>query len=104
LPRTTRLACDWVRADYCGDGIGNTRNGTPIELVGIRLVLGDGSKRQRQIRIDAVERDAKDFAGAKIVENLDQRSASFVSVTQQFNTTTSMGRLTLNLPHTIDLI
>ena len=34
---------------------------------------------------------------AKIVEILDQRSASFVSVTQQFNTTTSMGRLTLNV-------
>src|SRR6266404_856494 len=34
---------------------------------------------------------------AKIVEILDARGASFVSVTQQFNTTTSMGRLTLNI-------
>src|SRR5262249_26825806 len=34
---------------------------------------------------------------AKIVEILDARGASFVSVTQQFNTTTSMGRLTLNV-------
>jgi DNA invertase Pin-like site-specific DNA recombinase len=34
---------------------------------------------------------------AKIVEILDTRGASFVSVTQQFNTTTSMGRLTLNV-------
>src|SRR4029434_5824991 len=34
---------------------------------------------------------------AKIVEILDKRSASFVSVTQQFNTTTSMGRLTRNV-------
>ena len=32
-----------------------------------------------------------------IVEILDARTASFVSVTQQFNTTTSMGRLTLNV-------
>jgi len=34
---------------------------------------------------------------AKIVEILDARDASFVSVTQQFNTTTSIGRLTLNV-------
>jgi len=46
-------------------------------------------------KIDRLTRSLADFA--KIVENLDQRSASFVSVTQQFNTTTSMGRLTLNV-------
>ena len=40
-------------------------------------------------------RSLADFA--KIVEILDARSASFVSVTQQFNTTSSMGRLTLNV-------
>src|SRR5262249_5433939 len=40
-------------------------------------------------------RSLADFA--KIVEILDARGASFVSVTQQFNTTTSMGRLTLNV-------
>ena len=34
---------------------------------------------------------------AKIVDVLDAHNASFVSVTQQFNTTTSMGRLTLNM-------
>src|SRR5207253_8138414 len=34
---------------------------------------------------------------AKIVELFDARAVSFVSVTQQFNTTTSMGRLTLNV-------
>jgi DNA invertase Pin-like site-specific DNA recombinase len=34
---------------------------------------------------------------AKIVEILDARGVSFVSVTQQFNTTTSMGRLILNI-------
>jgi DNA invertase Pin-like site-specific DNA recombinase len=33
----------------------------------------------------------------RIVEILDAKGASFVSVTQQFNTTTSMGRLTLNV-------
>src|SRR5437588_5250704 len=46
-------------------------------------------------KIDRLTRSLADFA--KIVEILDQRNASFVSVTQQFNTTTSMGRLTLNV-------
>jgi site-specific DNA recombinase len=46
-------------------------------------------------KIDRLTRSLTDFA--KIVEILDKRSASFVSVTQQFNTTTSMGRLTLNI-------
>src|SRR5262249_26900745 len=44
-------------------------------------------------KIDRLTRSLADFA--KIVEILDARSASFVSVTQQFNTTSSMGRLTL---------
>jgi DNA invertase Pin-like site-specific DNA recombinase len=44
-------------------------------------------------KIDRLTRSLADFA--KIVEVLDARAASFVSVTQQFNTTTSMGRLTL---------
>src|SRR5437868_3905736 len=46
-------------------------------------------------KIDRLTRSLPDFA--KIVEILDARGASFVSVTQQFNTTTSMGRLTLNV-------
>jgi len=46
-------------------------------------------------KIDRLTRSLADFA--KIVEVLDTRGASFVSVTQQFNTTTSMGRLTLNI-------
>ena len=46
-------------------------------------------------KIDRLTRSLADFA--KIVEILDTRGASFVSVTQQFNTTTSMGRLTLNI-------
>src|SRR5205814_8273901 len=40
-------------------------------------------------------RSLTDFA--KIVEQFDQQGISFVSVTQQFNMTTSMGRLTLNV-------
>ena len=46
-------------------------------------------------KVDRLTRSLTDFA--KIVEALDARGVSFVSVTQQFNTTTSMGRLTLNV-------
>lgn len=46
-------------------------------------------------KVDRLTRSLADFA--KIVEQLDAREASFVSVTQAFNTTTSMGRLTLNV-------
>jgi site-specific DNA recombinase len=46
-------------------------------------------------KVDRLTRSLADFA--RIVEALDRHGASFVSVTQQFNTTTSMGRLTLNV-------
>jgi site-specific DNA recombinase len=46
-------------------------------------------------KVDRLTRSLADFA--KIVEIFDAASVSFVSVTQQFNTTTSMGRLTLNV-------
>jgi site-specific DNA recombinase len=46
-------------------------------------------------KIDRLTRSLADFA--RIVEVLDRAGASFVSVTQAFNTTTSMGRLTLNV-------
>jgi site-specific DNA recombinase len=46
-------------------------------------------------KVDRLTRSLADFA--KIVEAFDAQGISFVSVTQQFNTTTSMGRLTLNV-------
>lgn len=46
-------------------------------------------------KVDRLTRSLADFA--RIVDVLDKRGASFVSVTQAFNTTTSMGRLTLNV-------
>ncbi len=46
-------------------------------------------------KVDRLTRSLMDFA--RIVERLDARGVSFVSVTQAFNTTTSMGRLTLNV-------
>ena len=45
--------------------------------------------------LDRLTRSLADFA--KIVEQFDKQGVSFVSVTQQFNTTSSMGRLTLNI-------
>ena len=46
-------------------------------------------------KVDRLTRSLADFA--RIVELLDARGVSFVAVTLQFNTTTSMGRLTLNV-------
>ena len=46
-------------------------------------------------KVDRLTRSLADFA--KLVELFDAHGVSFVSVTQQFNTTTSMGRLTLNV-------
>lgn len=46
-------------------------------------------------KIDRLSRSLSDFA--KIVDLFDEHGVTFVSVTQQFNTTTSMGRLTLNI-------
>jgi site-specific DNA recombinase len=46
-------------------------------------------------KVDRLTRNLADFA--KIVDVLDAKEASFVSITQSFNTTTSMGRLTLNV-------
>ncbi len=46
-------------------------------------------------KVDRLTRSLLDFA--RIMEILDEHGATFVSVTQQFNTTTSLGRLTLNI-------
>ena len=46
-------------------------------------------------KVDRLSRSLLDFA--RLVDRFDQRAVSFVSVTQQFNTTTSLGRLTLNI-------
>jgi DNA invertase Pin-like site-specific DNA recombinase len=46
-------------------------------------------------KIDRLSRSLTDFA--KLVDIFERRNVTFVSVTQQFNTTTSMGRLTLNI-------
>jgi site-specific DNA recombinase len=63
-----------------------------------RLLVGVGVGKIDVVvvyKVDRLTRSLSDFA--KIVEIFDKRNVSFVSVTQQFNTTTSMGRLTLNI-------
>ena len=63
-----------------------------------RLLADIGAGRVDTVvvyKVDRLTRSLSDFA--KIVDAFDVRGVSFVSVTQQFNTTTSMGRLTLNM-------
>ncbi|HXZ16056.1 MAG TPA: recombinase family protein, partial [Roseiarcus sp.] len=62
------------------------------------LLSGVGARRIDVIvvyKVDRLTRSLADFA--KLVETFDAHGVSFVSVTQSFNTTTSMGRLTLNV-------
>jgi len=87
----------WVclRACYDDGGFSGATMGRPA----LQRLLADITAGRVDIvvvyKIDRLTRSLADFA--KIVEILDARCASFVSVTQQFNTTTSMGRLTLNV-------
>ena len=74
-------------------------SGATIDRPALQQLLADITAGRVDIvvvyKIDRLTRSLADFA--KIVEILDAKGASFVSVTQQFNTTTSMGRLTLNV-------
>jgi site-specific DNA recombinase len=74
-------------------------SGATIERPALEQLLADITVGRVDIvvvyKIDRLTRSLADFA--KIVDILDARGAFFVSVTQQFNTTTSMGRLTLNV-------
>jgi site-specific DNA recombinase len=74
-------------------------SGGTMDRPALQRLLGDiaAGKVQTVVvyKVDRLTRSLADFA--KIVDVLDAHNASFVSVTQQFNTTTSMGRLTLNM-------
>jgi site-specific DNA recombinase len=87
----------WVCLSACYDDGGFS--GATMDLPALQRLLTDITAGRVDIvvvyKIDRLTRSLADFA--KIVEILDARDASFVSVTQQFNTTTSMGRLTLNV-------
>src|ERR1019366_5984293 len=74
-------------------------SGGSMERPALKRLLEDVQASKLNIiivyKVDRLTRSLADFA--KIVEALDARGVSFVSVTQQFNTTSSMGRLTLNV-------
>ena len=74
-------------------------SGGTMQRPALQRLLEDIGQRRIDIvvvyKIDRLTRSLVDFS--KIVEIFDAADASFVSVTQQFNTTTSMGRLTLNV-------
>jgi site-specific DNA recombinase len=74
-------------------------SGGTLERPALRRLLADVRAGRLDLvvvyKVDRLTRSLADFA--KIVEIFDAAGVSFVSVTQQFNTTTSMGRLTLNM-------
>ena len=94
---TSQKAEGWVLlpTHYDDGGI----SGGTLERPAIQQLLADidaGLVDQIVVyKIDRLTRSLADFA--KIVDRLDAAGASFVSVTQSFNTATSMGRLTLNM-------
>jgi DNA invertase Pin-like site-specific DNA recombinase len=74
-------------------------SGGNMERPALKRLLADVAARKVDVvvvyKVDRLTRSLADFA--KIVEVFDAKAVSFVSITQAFNTTTSMGRLTLNV-------
>ena len=87
----------WValRDQYDDGGV----SGGTLERPGLKQLMQDIEDGLIDVvvvyKIDRLSRSLADFA--KLVEVFDRTGVTFVSVTQQFNTTTSMGRLTLNI-------
>lgn len=73
--------------------------GSNLDRPALQRLLADIEARRVDCvvvyKVDRLSRSLLDFA--RLVDRFDQRSVSFVSVTQQLNTTTSLGRLTLNI-------
>ena len=87
----------WVAV---GDGYDDGGySGGNLDRPGLKRLMADIEAGKIDIvvvyKIDRLTRALSDFA--KLVDVFDRNGVSFVSVTQQFNTTTSMGRLTLNI-------
>ena len=84
-----------VRDHYDDGGF----SGGSMERPALQKLLIDVQARRIDVivvyKVDRLTRSLADFA--KLVEMFDKHEVSFVSVTQSFNTTTSMGRLTLNV-------
>src|SRR5665213_3257031 len=74
-------------------------SGGSMERPALKRLLSDISAGRVQTvvvyKVDRLTRSLSDFA--KIIDVFDSQKASFISITQHFNTTTSMGRLTLNV-------
>ncbi len=87
----------WTLLPGCYDDGGFS--GGSMERPGLKQLLGEVEAGRVDVivvyKVDRLTRSLSDFA--RIVEVLDHAGASFVSVTQAFNTTSSMGRLTLNV-------
>jgi site-specific DNA recombinase len=84
-----------IKTHYDDGGL----SGGTLERPALQLLLTDVQARKIDVvvvyKVDRLTRSLPDFA--KLVELFEAHGVSFVSVTQQFNTTTSMGRLTLNV-------
>ena len=84
-----------VRDQYDDGGV----SGGTLERPGLKRLLADIEDGLVDVvvvyKIDRLSRSLMDFS--KLVEVFDRNGVTFVSVTQSFNTTTSMGRLTLNI-------
>ncbi len=82
--------------DYYDDG---GFSGGSMERPALKKLMRDIENGQIDVvvvyKVDRLSRSLSDFA--KLIDLFDKHNVSFVSVTQQFNTTTSMGRLTLNI-------
>lgn len=87
----------WVEVDKHYDDGGFT--GGNMERPALKQLLDDIKARKIDCvvvyKVDRLSRSLMDFS--RIMDALDKTGVSFVSVTQQFNTTSSMGRLTLNI-------
>jgi DNA invertase Pin-like site-specific DNA recombinase len=74
-------------------------SGATLDRPALQRLLADIEAQRVDVvvvyKIDRLSRSLMDFA--KLVEVFDRNNVTFVSVTQSFNTTTSMGRLTLNI-------
>jgi site-specific DNA recombinase len=84
-----------IREPYDDGGF----SGGTLERPGLKRLIGDVEAGLIDVivvyKIDRLSRSLMDFA--RLVEILERNQVTFVSVTQSFNTTTSMGRLTLNI-------
>jgi DNA invertase Pin-like site-specific DNA recombinase len=84
-----------IKTPYDDGGV----SGATMERPALQRLLTDIRERRVDVvvvyKVDRLTRSLADFA--KMVEVFDAQGVSFVAVTQQFNTTSSMGRLTLNV-------